>query len=114
MSDSIEFASSAMQLIGGLYAVFIAVVILGIQTIPTIGSENSKNINKDFYNDVKEKIPTFQTLNLILAYFVLAVEFSYGAYIYYMSSPTKILFIYFISSRFTSYYLRYFNILQSN
>jgi hypothetical protein len=92
MSNSIDLASAAMQIIGALYAIFIAVVILGIQTIPTIGNINSEIINQKFYNDVTEKIPKFQTLNLVLAYLVLAVEFSCGVYIYYISGPTLILF----------------------
>jgi hypothetical protein len=91
MSDSVELASAVMQIIGGLYAIFIAVAILGIQTIPTIGNVNSKSINQKFYNDVTVKIPRLQTMNLILAYLILVVEFSCGAYIY-KSDPTLFLF----------------------
>lgn len=117
MPDPTCLASVAMQIIGTLYAIFIAVAILGIQTISTIGNINSTKVSQEFYNNVIENIPKLQILNLVLAYFVFFVEFSCGAYIYYMSGPTIILlslyllfivaivYIIFISHHLIDYFL---------
>ena len=81
-----------MQIIGTLYAIFIAVAILGIQASLTIlSSKNSQNplMDEDSIKKFLAPIGNFQIVHRILAYFVFLVEFSCGAYIHLKSDPTS-------------------------
>lgn len=99
---NIDLVLTIMQIIGALYAIFFAVSLLGIQISLTILSQKDTEksfLNAATINEFNKTLPKFKIVNHILAYFVIMVEFSCAAYVYYgsvSSFPLLILYILFV------------------
>jgi len=94
MPDSTSFISTIMQIAGALYAIFIAVIILGIQHGFTV--LNADSTNKEKRNELAKTIQEFQIAHQMLAYFFLFLEFSCGAYLFYVSGHTFTLLVLYV------------------